>query len=125
MATDLIFNSLGGLYAGADLSSYQYHFMMLNASKQVTVATAAHANTIGILQDKPTALGRACMVAGPGNISKLKVAASITYGNKLTPDANGEGVVATSAQKYGAVALESGDSGDIISVLVENGYVPA
>ena len=126
MATDLDIYSIPGLLAAADLSDYQYHFVELSASKTVNVASAADANTVGILQDKPEAANRACKVAGPGNISKLVLGSGgATYGNKLTPDSSGHGVVATSAQKYGAMALESGDENDLISVLVENGYVPA
>lgn len=126
MATDLDIYSIPGLLAAADLSSYQYRFVMLSADKTVSYATAAHAATIGILQDKPAAAGRACKVFGPGNISKLKIGSGgCTAGQKLASDATGQGVVAGSAERYGAVALQAGDDGDIISVLCENGYAPA
>ncbi len=38
----------------------------------------------------------------------------------LTSDANGNGVVATSGQYVGAQALDFGNSGDLVNVLVQN-----
>jgi hypothetical protein len=60
------FSKIGGRVAGADLSSYQYYYVMLDNAGVVQVANAQTAG-LGILMNKP-ASGEACEIAGPGEI---------------------------------------------------------
>lgn len=113
------------MLADGDLSDAQHYFMMLHASDEdyIDLADAAAATLFGVLQDKPEASGRACNVRRIGR-SKLVLGGTVTYGQKLTSDANGAGVAATAGQRYGAIALEGGDAGDTVTVEMEFGYVP-
>lgn len=126
MATDGIITSIPGLIAAADLSSYQYRIVKLSAARTVTYSSADADAAIGILQDKPAAANRAANVAGPGSVSKLKLGSGgCTFGQQLTSDASGQGVVASASQRVVAQALETGDEGDIISVLITLSHAPA
>jgi hypothetical protein len=62
-----------------------------------------------------------------GGIAKLELGGAVTRGDLLIPDANGKGVagstVSGAAQFVGAIAEQSGVSGDIIDVLVVPGAV--
>lgn len=113
------------MLADGDLSDAQHYFMMLHASDEdyIDLADAAAVTLFGVLQDKPEASGRACNVRRIGR-SKLVLGGTVTYGQKLTSDANGAGVAATTGQRYGAIALEGGDAGDTVTVEMEFGYVP-
>lgn len=107
--------------AGADLSSYQYHFVYLSAANTVTFA-AENGRTIGILQNAPDAAGESARVRVEG-VSKLYVYGTITRGLLLTSSAqtgnvaHGEPVDAAS-EWAGAMALEAGTTGDVLTVLV-------
>lgn len=60
-------------------------------------------------------------VYSTGQICRLSCATTISNGDLLRPDAEGEALVASAGQKYGAVALEAGVDGDLIRVLVQPG----
>ena len=53
---------------------------------------------------------------GEGREPMLVLAATITVGDELMSDANGKGVAATTTKYVGAIALESGVSGEAIRV---------
>jgi len=111
--------------AAADLSSYQYHIVKLTDTKTVSYSTADADAACGILQDKPTAAGRACKVRIAG-VSKLKIGSGgITAGAFIASDATGQGVAATANQRRIAQALETGVENDIVSVLIQPGNVPS
>lgn len=75
------------------------------------------------LDDGYTAInGEAMRVFGPTEIAPLALGGTVTAGDKLKSDSDGAGVAATAdAEHYGAVALQSGVSGDIVEVRVEIG----
>ena len=55
----------------------------------------------------------------------LELGGTVTRGARLMPDANGKGITATSGKYYGAIADESGVSGEFIRVTpVIGGLVP-
>lgn len=57
----------------------------------------------------------------------LELGGTVTVGARLKSDANGKGVAAattgTTAQEYGAIALEGGASGELIRVQVITGNI--
>ena len=114
-----ILREIPGLYASEDLSSYQFCFVYISGDG--TVAHSAHnAQSIGVLQNKPSASGQAAVVAGPGSVTKLKITDSITAGYMLAPDASGNatGIHATTSDYPAAIALIGGSTGDTIPVEV-------
>ncbi len=101
--------------AGVDLSANKDRFVFFDGSGNLIEATAG-SDIIGIQTDKPT-LGQPVGLAQIGEPARLIIGASVTRGAKLKSDANGAGVPTTTAGDiYGAKALQSGSSGDIINV---------
>lgn len=68
--------------------------------------------------------GDPCEVFSIGDICLLTLGGSVTRGDRLTSDANGAGVTAATTNEYGAIALESGSSGELIRVQVSLGKLP-
>jgi len=59
-------------------------------------------------------------------VTTLKIGGSVTAGDKLTATTGGAGITTvTDKNNYGAIALESGASGDEIRVLVVQGMISA
>jgi hypothetical protein len=83
------------LLAATDLSAYQYCFVKLTADNTVNVCGAGE-QAIGILQNKPNALGKEARVRVFG-VSRIKngVAGAIGYGVKVMSGALGVGVAST------------------------------
>lgn len=108
--------------AAADLSSYQYRFMKYS-SGQVTYVSTQGADTIGILQNNPSAAGRAAVMAY-GGISELELGGSVSQGNELCSDTVGRGIVATDPdEKVHCRALSDGSSGERIPVqIIHKGF---
>lgn len=117
------------LPAAADLSAYQYHFMMVDASGYGTVALAATSRIVGVLQNKPEAVGDPCQIRIAG-ISKIVGGAALAEGECLTStpiDATtgsacgfGTAAAATSIGCFigGIVLTATGASADIGEILV-------
>jgi hypothetical protein len=62
-----------------------------------------------------------------GSVCDLELAGTVARGDEIKSDADGKGVVrattGTTLQNFGAIALESGVSGEFIKVLVVRGSV--
>ena len=105
------------LPAAADLSAQQFKAVTVNSSGQAAVANAT-ALVTGILQNKPTAAGQAATVCYAG-VSKVVAGGSITAGARVTADANGNAIAATTAgDAVFGVALTGAASGDVFPVLI-------
>lgn len=72
----------------ADLSGQQYRAVKLDANGQIAAITANTDNPLGILQDKPSAAGRAGAVMLDG-ISKMVGGANLAKGDLVGIDAQG------------------------------------
>ena len=125
----------GGTYeditlpAAADLSSYQYHFVTVDANGRGTITTAATTPVIGILQNKPSAAEAPARIRVSG-ISKLAAGAALNEAERVcsTPqdatslDGHGFGTVAAATSIgvfIGAIVLAAcGASADITDLLV-------
>lgn len=87
----------------------------------VALATASTGEIIGITQHATGAAGDEVRVMLTG-IAELRLGGTVTRGNRLTSDANGQGVAigAVAGTNYNSIgmALASGVSGDIIPVLI-------
>jgi len=103
--------------AGADLSAKQFYFVSVSADGQID-ATGDGAYAVGVLQDKPAAQGRAAQVATTfGDIVKVVCGGTVTRGGPVASDANGAAVNAASGDVILGEALETGASGEIISIV--------
>lgn len=106
----------------SDLSARQYTFVKVDSNEQVVVAGAGD-KPLGILQNAPDGSSTPdTAIVRPLGLSKLRAGGSITAQAYLKSDSNGKGVATTSnGDEYGAHAITSGDSGDLIGVVVGNG----
>lgn len=108
--------------AAADLSSYQYHFVYIDANGRAAVATGCTVLPIGILQNKPSAADAVARVRIAG-ISKLEFGAAADESATIASNAQGFGTATTTdTDFYGAIALHApGGSGDYQDVLIVHG----
>ncbi len=112
------------LPCATDISTKIYLFMKV-VSDLIVTAGAGEA-TVGILQNTPvgsTSRHAGAAVRTSGN-SKLKLGGTVTANAFLKSDASGQGVVASTGDKYGAQAISAGVSGDLIAVRVISGTAP-
>lgn len=67
-------------------------------------------------------IGEELHVRGVGEVCLLTIGGNVNPGDRLKSDASGQGVVTTTnGDEYGAIALESGASGQQIMVVVQTG----
>lgn len=117
------------LPAAADLSTYQYKFVKVDANGRGTITANATDPILGILQNKPSVQDAPARIRIAG-ISKLVGGAALNEGDMLAStvqdatsgSANGMGTAAAAGQVgvfVGAICLAAtGGSGDIADVLV-------
>lgn len=105
------------LPTGASFASKQYYAASVNSSGQAILATAAK-NMIGVIQNTPDNSSDLTATLAVSGITKMAISGSITCGAQVQIASGGTGVVLSSGTAIG-VALETGASGDIISVLIQ------
>lgn len=107
--------------ANADLSTKQYFFVKLTNSSGVGQAavTGDGESAIGVLQNKPDAAGEVATV-GVRGVSKVMAGGTITAGNPVASDANGEAVVAATGDIVLGTAINSAIDGDTFPVLLDS-----
>ena len=112
-----------GITAAADLSSYQYHFVKVDANGRVNICTAVTDVSLGVLQNKPSAVDSPARVRVAG-ISKLVLNQAANEGALLTSNTQGFGVPQGTASHFcGAILLHAtGGSGDIHDALITHLY---
>jgi len=101
--------------ASGDLSSHRYKFV-----KQTSTGIALAGDGerfIGILQNKPAALGEeaAVMIAG---LSKVKQAGTLTVGASIAPDASGLASAASAGDDGSCTLMENGGGANAIGSCV-------
>jgi hypothetical protein len=77
------------LEAAADLSAKQYTYVKLDTNGRAAAVTAATDIPVGILQNKPAALGREAVIVGLG-ISKVVANGAITAADQVGTSADGQ-----------------------------------
>jgi len=116
--------NLPAIEAGADLSTHQYKFGVINSSGQVILNTGAGGVVDGVIQDDPDAAGKGVVFAYMGT-SKLNAGGTVTMGDLIMSTAAGLGVTATTTNYFFGRALSSAASGEIFTLKISPmGYVP-
>jgi len=119
MAIENVGATVPGAEAAADLSAKQ-HYLMKMTSTGVNVCGDGEL-PLGVLQNKPSALGRAATVWGVGSVSKVVASAAIAKGAKVASTATGTAVTAASGDYIAGYALDAVTaSGDLVSVFISN-----
>jgi hypothetical protein len=113
------------LEAGADLSTKQYLFVTMGTDGQVD-PSADGVLAIGVLQNDPSAAGRAAEVC-IGGITKVKAGGNVAAGARVMSSSTGTAITATGAGKaILGIAVDGGASGSVISIVFQPcGFVPA
>ena len=85
---------IGTLKAAADLSAYQYHLVKMSAAGTVNICSAINDKPIGVLVNKPSAVGAACEIVAVG-ITKIMCGGTVAYGNTVGTDTSSHMVAKT------------------------------
>lgn len=100
-----------------------FRFAKAGTTEGKVKLAGAGETAIGIAGELDTAEGCRCDVQLDG-IAEVECGGTVTFGAKLTSDANGKAVAAESGEYLG-IALDGGVSGDIIRVKLSGGYAAA
>jgi hypothetical protein len=105
------------LPAAADLSSSQHRLLQVDTNGKAALATAT-SMVVGILQNKP-ASGQAASLAYSG-VSKVLAGAAFAAGARITSDANGAAIAATTAgdSVIGVALQAAAASGDKVALII-------
>jgi hypothetical protein len=110
--------------AGADLSAKQFRFVEIASDEQVDAVSSAGGSAIGVLQNDPSAAGRAATIAVAG-VTKVVAGGTVAAGNKVQSDASGDAILAASADHVLGRALTGGADGELIEVLLLSQHILA
>lgn len=116
MARDEALTSIT-LEAGQDLSAKQYFFVSMSSDGQID-PTGDGAAAIGVLQNDPSAAGRAAEVGIAGR-TMVKAGGTIAAGAQVASDAAGEAVTAASGDVVLGTALQSAVDGDTFAMVFQ------
>lgn len=105
------------LPAHADYSAKQYRAVSINTSGRAEL-TGAGAEAAGVLQNKPDAQDVAATVAING-VTKMHAGESISKGDKIASDADGDAVTAGTGDNIIGQAIESASSGELFAMLIK------
>jgi hypothetical protein len=111
-------NIILSLQSGSDLSDAQYKAIVLSSDGKCDLASS-NAQAIGFLMNAAnSAVGSYLEIASVGGGAKATAGGTISAGDELCVDANGDLIKAYSGNNVIAVALESAVDNDIFGVLV-------
>lgn len=117
MAVEEALRPMNGV-ASADLSTKQYYGVTMDSNGRIAVVSGQEgAAAIGILQDKPAALGRACNYAIGGR-SKVVLGGTLVAGDRFTFDTNGKAVAVGSGDDYEMGYITEGGTNGVIGSCV-------
>jgi hypothetical protein len=110
--------TIPGLTAAGTLATAQYKFVKTaSTANQVIVGTSATSKVLGVLQNDP-ADGEEASVQFAG-VARVLSEASVTYGSFVTCSTTGRAKSTTTVDNLVlGKALEAGNAGDIIKVLI-------
>lgn len=120
MAIENLSFVIGHLAAAADYSTTgQYRGMVAStaANHTAVLASVAGQSIIGVLRNEPES-GEACEIVESG-IAKVILGGTVTRGDRLSVNSAGAFVTASGSGSIAGIALESGASGNIVSMLIE------
>lgn len=111
--------------ASADLSAKQFFGMTIDSSGELAVADlqkAAPDGFVGVLENKPTAQGRAGLVQYAGR-TKIEAGGTFAVGDKLTIASDGQFVKFASGDANVGIAVLAGVDGEISEMQIIPGFI--
>jgi hypothetical protein len=91
----------------SSLAANQYCFVTFDSSGRLVLTNTAGGYAVGVLQDKPGA-GDPGTICGIGDVTKVQCGGTIAASQRVSANATGQAVVATSTQPYLGIALQAG-----------------
>lgn len=110
--------------ASADLSASQYLFAFIDSNGNAAIRVTQGADVVGVLQNKPAALGRPAQI-GYAGITKVVAGGTVTAGGKAMSDGAGKAVTATSTNREVGTFKTSGVAGDLVELFLNTGHAVA
>jgi hypothetical protein len=107
------------IVASGDLSANQFRAVKLDANGRTVLSGLGDLQTVGVQQDKPTALGQPSMVRISG-VTKALAGGTVAIGARVTSDATGRLITATTGNQVLGIALTAAVVGDIFTVLLDS-----
>ena len=107
------------LLAAGDLSADQYKFVTFNGTdKTVDLTAVAGGAAVGVLQNEPSAAGRAAEVAVSGRV-KVLAGAAVGAGVKIASDATGRAVAAQGEDEVlGESVIAGAAAGNVMEIVL-------
>jgi Uncharacterized conserved protein (DUF2190) len=104
--------------AAADLSTAQHRIVFVDDDGRVNVNSSTATVCLGILLNKPAALGRAALVAIEGSIVKCEAGAAVNERDKICAVAGGRGSAITTenAEVVGVAISAAAGSGQLFEL---------
>lgn len=102
--------------ASADLSSLQFYLVEMSGDDQINITSSANGSTAGVLQNKPESgqHGRVC----PVGVTKVRVGAACSYGNKLSVADSGWATLANSGLNTIGFVIDGCNSGGTATAFI-------
>jgi hypothetical protein len=101
------------LPASGDLSAAQFKFTDVDSNGRLVIPTIQGQRALGVLQDKPNALGIQGEMGVVSQITKLRAGAAFNAGAELMSDSSGRAITATGSGLVIAIALEAATAADV------------
>ncbi len=115
-----------GLPASGDLTSggtVNPQFLFATFGPTGLAIAGAGVSSVGVIQDKPNAVGYESEVAVVGQITKLVAGAAVNQGDQIMSNASGQGITATTGNFVNGFALTAASgAGVVIEVLLTGPY---
>lgn len=111
--------------AGADLSSAQFTFGVVDSNGQIVQVSAAGGDADGVINNKPDAAGKPVEFQ-IGGVAKVVAGAAVDAGVKGQSDASGRVILAASGDHVLCKTLQAaGAAGEVIEVLLVSKHLLA
>jgi uncharacterized protein YcfJ len=106
----------------ADLSEKQFYIVKETSAHKAVLAGAADVAIVGVLNNAPKpGWGADVAVINGNGTFKVVAGGNIAYGNKLTSDANGKAVLATTGQRCFGIARGTAAANEVVEYFRFNG----
>lgn len=112
------FRSLQAFFAGEDLTRKYGHAAILNAQGKAVVDTTAGSSVMGIIHEPAPEGGVVGIITEQGVKAPVVTGGAIPAGFKVSVDANGRFVVASSSSTPVGVAIDAAAAADAIITIV-------
>lgn len=109
--------------AGSGLTAAQYTFVKQDTDGSVVLATAATDKVVGVLVNQPAAgdIATVSLLSGQGTEKIVLGSGGASIGDYLTPTTGGVAIVTTTDKnKVCGQALQAGNAGDTVEILLTN-----